>query len=407
MTEPERVLNWRGPPEPLAAESALHRLDPALLALTLEHISTRVAVINREYRYTYLNREALKFMGLPAGQVVGKHMSEVLDAALYQSFVPLLERVFGGETLHIEGWVDYQRQGRRFREQTLFPFTAADGSIPAVIVCGLDHTEQRLNEQLWQTSEALKSEQIARQRDALRQSEKLSAMGSLLAGVAHELNNPLAIVMGRASLLEERLQDRGADAQTCADLQRIREAAERCGRIVRTFLNMARSRPTQRSTVHLHELVQAAADMLAYSYRSHGINLDLALAPDLPSLQADGDQLGQVVLNLMVNAQQALTAHEGERRVRVSTGLRPAVDEETPAQLWLRIADTGPGIAAAARAKLFEPFFTTKAEGNGTGLGLSLSRSLAREHGGELALEPADLAGGASFVLTLPLPPRQ
>ena len=98
---------------------------------------------------------------------------------------------------------------------------------------------------------------------ALRQSEKLSAMASLLAGVAHELNNPLAIVMGRASLLEARLQQQGADAQTRTDLKRIREAAERCGRIVRTFLNMARNRPTQRSTVHLHELVQAAASMLA------------------------------------------------------------------------------------------------------------------------------------------------
>jgi len=216
MTEAERVLTWTGPPEPLAALSALYSLDPGLLALTLEHISTRVAVIDRGHRYLYLNREALKFMGLPAEQVVGRHMSEVLDAALYQGFLPLLDGVFGGETLHIEGWVDYQRQGRRFREQTLFPFTAADGSIPAVVVCGLDHTEQRLNEQLWHASEALKSEQIARQRDALRQSEKLSAMGSLLAGVAHELNNPLAIVMGRASLLEERLQERGADAQTCS-----------------------------------------------------------------------------------------------------------------------------------------------------------------------------------------------
>jgi signal transduction histidine kinase len=97
-------------------------------------------------------------------------------------------------------------------------------------------------------------QQIERQRDALRQSEKLSAMGSLLAGVAHELNNPLAIVMGRASLLEEKLEARSCGAQLRATL-RIREAAERCGRIVRTFLNMARSRPAQRSAVCLNELV--------------------------------------------------------------------------------------------------------------------------------------------------------
>jgi len=167
---------------------------------------------------------------------------------------------------------------------------------------------------------------------------------------------------------------------------------------------MARSRPTQRGTVHLRELVQAAADMLAYGYRSHGIVLELAIVPELPSLQADGDQLGQVVLNLLVDAQQALAAHEGERRVRVSCGLQPSDDIDLPPCLWLRVADSGPGIDASARERLFEPFFTTKAEGSGTGLGLSLSRSLAREHGGELALEPADATGGASFLLTLPLP---
>ncbi len=241
------------------------------------------------------------------------------------------------------------------------------------------------------------AQEIERQREALRQSEKLSAMGSLLAGVAHELNNPLAIVMGRASLLEEKC---GEIPDLKSDATRIREAAERCGRIVRTFLNMARSRPAQHAAVALNDLARAAADVLAYSFRSHGIALELELASELPNVSADADQIGQVVLNLLVNAQQSLAAHEGERRVFVTTGVEAARDGgET--RVWLRVADNGPGVPESVRERIFEPFFTTKPEGVGTGLGLAVSSSLAREHGGELALEPTER--GACFRLTLPV----
>ena len=238
--------------------------------------------------------------------------------------------------------------------------------------------------------------EIERQREALRQSEKLGAMGGLLAGVAHELNNPLAVVMGRAGLLEEKL----ADPALRADASRIREAAERCGRIVRTFLNMARSKPAQRGPVVLNDLVRAAADMLGYAWRSHGIELSLSLAEGLPPVDADADQIGQVVLNLLINAQQALAGRTAPRQVLVSTGIESQRDGRAP-QAWLRVADNGPGVSSATREQIFEPFFTTKAEGMGTGLGLAVSRSLARAHGGELRLE--DSPGGACFRLSLPL----
>jgi PAS domain S-box-containing protein len=238
--------------------------------------------------------------------------------------------------------------------------------------------------------------QIEQQREALRQSEKLGAMGSLLAGVAHELNNPLAIVMGRASLLEEKAA--GTPLQT--DAGRIREAAERCGRIVRTFLNLARQRPASQAPVQLNDLARAAAEMLAYPLRSHGIELSLQLTPELPTVLADGDQIGQVVLNLLVNAQQALQGLAGDRHIQLITGLQGA-DAAQPAEVWLRVVDNGPGVPLALRARVFEAFFTTKAEGLGTGIGLALSRSLLRSQGGELTLEPSPR--GADFKLSLPL----
>jgi two-component system NtrC family sensor kinase len=240
------------------------------------------------------------------------------------------------------------------------------------------------------------AEVIERQREALRQNEKLTAMGSLLAGVAHELNNPLAIVMGRASLLEDKLEG----TQHAADAGRIRDAADRCGRIVRTFLNMARSRPAQRSSVVLNELVTAAVEMLQYGLRSHSIELRLALDDSLPPVKADGDQVGQVVLNLMVNAQHALSGAELPRVLEISSGLQPATASHEP-MVWLRVHDNGRGVPDDLREKIFEPFFTTKPEGTGTGLGLAVSRSIAREHGGDLTLDAE--ASGALFLLRLPL----
>lgn len=243
------------------------------------------------------------------------------------------------------------------------------------------------------------TQEIERQREALRQSEKLTAMGSLLAGVAHELNNPLAIVMGRASLLEEKC-DREPELR--AEAQRIRQAAERCGRIVRTFLNMARSKPSQRGPVSLNEMVRAAADMLQYGYRTHNIAQELDLGEGLPPVMADSDEIGQVVMNLLINAQQALAGHEGPRRVRVQSGVEPRRDNREP-RVWLRVEDNGPGVPAAVRQHVFEPFFTTKPEGLGTGLGLAMSRSLVRAHGGDLMLEAGSALGGASFRLSLPI----
>ena len=234
------------------------------------------------------------------------------------------------------------------------------------------------------------AEQIERQREALRQSEKLGAMGSLLAGVAHELNNPLAIVMGRASLLEDKCADPGLRA----DAARIREAAERCGRIVRSFLAMARSRPATRTAVQINDLVRGAVDLLHYSLRTSGIALELQLQPDLPAMVADADKLGQVVMNLIVNAQQALASVDLPRHLRIETGH----DAE---RIRLRVADNGAGVSQADRERIFDAFFTTKAEGAGTGLGLSLSYGIVQKHGGQISVE-SELGKGAAFTVSLP-----
>lgn len=241
-------------------------------------------------------------------------------------------------------------------------------------------------------------QEIERLREALRRSERASAMSGLLAGVAHELNNPLAVVIGRAELLEDKL----ADTPLRSDVAHIRDAAERCGHIVRAFLNTTRAKPMQRRSVQLNDLASAGVDMLDYAWRSHEITVHLNLSDSTPPVNADPDQIGQVVLNLLINAQQALAGAEGPRRVVVASGIEPQ-REDRSTRVWLRIADNGPGVAGDLRASIFEPFFSTKNEGMGTGLGLAVSRAIARAHGGELLLEESSRLGGACFRLSLPL----
>jgi two-component system NtrC family sensor kinase len=230
----------------------------------------------------------------------------------------------------------------------------------------------------------------------------------MLASVAHELNNPLAIAMGRAALLEERVLAATDAASPAAwavrdDARRVREASERCARIVTSFLDFARQRPPSRRAVALAEVVRTATDLVGHRLRSQGVQLDLALPHDLPTVVADFDHLVQVLLNLLLNAQQAMEGQAGERRIRVAAGVCGGSGEAEPARVvWLTVEDTGPGVPDALRERLFEPFFTTKEGGQGTGLGLSISRGLLQEHGGSLQLE-STRPGATCFRLTLPL----
>ena len=366
------------------------RLAAAFRAALIDNAPTAIVTADGQGRLVEFNPAAEQMFGRRRDEVLGHDVGEiVVPQRLRDAHRAELARLFAGETIDGFGR-PLQSHGQRadgseFPMQTLGCRVRVDGAdFYTAFITDL-------------SGERAAQRQIERQREALRQSEKLTAMGSLLASVAHELNNPLAIVMGRASLLE----DKAAGTPVADDARRIREAADRCGRIVRTFLAMARQRPPQRSAVPLNDLVRAAAELLAYTLRSHAVELTMALADDLPPVQADADQLGQVVLNLLVNAQQALAGREGPRRVTVTTGLEARREGREP-RVWLRVADNGPGVGEEMRERIFEPFVTSKTEGSGTGLGLSVSRAIVREHGGDLVLETAS-AGGASFRLSLPM----
>jgi len=257
----------------------------------------------------------------------------------------------------------------------------------------LSDLNERLQQQL---SERERMErEVAQQREQLYQSEKLNALGSLLAGVAHELNNPLSVVVGRAIMLEETV----ADERHRGALGKLRAAAERCTRIVRTFLAMARQQQPQRVGVDIGTIIDSALEVVGYGLRSDGIELIRDIAPDLPELQADPNQLTQVLTNLLLNAHHALLEQAGRRQIELH-----ASAHGFPERLCLKIRDSGPGIPAALRSRIFEPFFTTKPVGTGTGLGLPVSRGMIEAHGGSINVEsPAE--GGTQFTIWLPAGP--
>ncbi|MDQ0323827.1 PAS domain S-box-containing protein [Pararhizobium capsulatum DSM 1112] len=232
--------------------------------------------------------------------------------------------------------------------------------------------------------------QMQEGRERLYQVEKLSAMGSLLAGVAHELNNPLAIVVAQATLLAEKT----ADTEMRVRGERIRAAADRCGRIVKSFLAMARQKPPQRQLLAIGEVILNAFEVVGYGLRSSGVETVFDLPDDLPPVLGDRDLLGQVFANLAINAQQALTGQPLSRLIQVTA--RAEADE-----IVIRFQDNGPGIAKELAERIFEPYFTTKSVDIGTGIGLSISRNVIESHDGSIALAQGALPG-ACIEITLP-----
>jgi signal transduction histidine kinase len=227
----------------------------------------------------------------------------------------------------------------------------------------------------------------------LSQAEKLAALGQTMSGVAHELNNPLATILACA----ERLSGRRLDEQTRRDLEAIHNAAERAARIVRNLQTFVRKRHTTRTTVDLNEVVRETLAIRAYEQRAANVVILEALAAGLPPIFADPHQIQQILLNLTINAEQAMLDAHGRGMLILRSWHEPERDA-----VILEVNDDGPGMPEALQPKIFDPFFTTKAVGKGTGLGLTVAYAIAQEHGGQLRV--ASLEGrGASFFLELPV----
>jgi PAS domain S-box-containing protein len=253
------------------------------------------------------------------------------------------------------------------------PLSDEKGNIEGVVLSGRDVTElKRLEEQLIQA-------------------EKLAAMGQMLAGVAHELNNPLTAILGVTELLRER---EGTDDSTKRQLELTHRQARRAARIVQNLLEFSRPASPQKKPLDLNNLLERTLQLQEHSLRRNNIQVDFHPQADLPGVVGDANQLIQVFLNLVTNAEQAIREVRDTGRIQIRA-------THNAKQLTITVQDDGVGIRPEALPRIFDPFYTTKRPGGGTGLGLSICMSIIREHGGNIQAETLP-AGGSAFTIYLP-----
>jgi two-component system NtrC family sensor kinase len=231
--------------------------------------------------------------------------------------------------------------------------------------------------------------------------EKLASIGQLAAGIAHELNNPLTGVLTFTHLLRRKMPEGSQDAE---DLDLVIRETRRCASIIRRLLDFAREKTPERRAVELNPLVEETVRFVERSAALQQIDISLQLDPALPPMLVDADLVKQVVMNILVNAQQAI---EGQGRIMVATRLHaqrriPGSQAEAGPVVEIAVTDTGCGIPPENLQRIFDPFFTSKEVGKGTGLGLSVSYGIVRSHGGEIAVESTPGAG-STFRVFLPV----
>ncbi len=333
-------------------------------------LSEGIAVVDDEGRMRRANRALALLLGAPVAEVVGQDLGAALlgDSPALGELLAAARR--GQRPVPLVVRSERLRRVVRVTGARI-PSAAAEHGVVVLIE---DVTDQQAME------------------TQLIQSEKLAAVGQLVSGVAHELNNPLTSIAGLSEVLLEQKElgtkDRG-------HLRVIHEQAERAGRIVRNLLTFARQGPAERARVDLNDVIQRTVLLMRYDLTLRDIAIEKSLGQEIPAVLGDRHALQQVMLNLLTNAAHAVSQNPPERPrvIRVATSFDDRVR--------VRVADSGPGIADDVVPHLFTPFFTTKEPGHGTGLGLSISYSIIESHGGHITVErPSE--GGAVFVIDLP-----
>ena len=361
-----------------------YHVSEVIRAAMLQASLDAVIVVDESGKIVEFNPAAEKLFGWPKAEIVGRDVLETIIPHYYRKGFSN-----GGEYLAGRG---APMVGRRMETVTqnaageIVPIelTAMEVKVAnrRIVIGSVRDLRDRLQAE----------EEIHRQREKLHQNEKMAAMGSLLAGVSHELNNPLAVVVAQSTLLHEF----APDAQTKVRAEKVRAAAERCGRIVKSFLSMVRLHPSAQAETDLNQVVRAALELTAYGARSNGILIDSDFAEGPLLVMADADHLTQVAANFLINSQHALAGvQHGQRSIRVRT--YRAVDGGA----GFSVEDNGPGVPEAIRDRIFESYFTTKPVGVGTGIGLSISKSIVERHEGRVRFEEVK-PHGARFVVELP-----
>ena len=330
----------------------------------VDALALALCIVDRSGRIRRANRAFAGLVDAPLATLVGRPWTTFAPPEWRAEIRRVLDEPGSGTEVPL-------RLGDRTFTVSAVPTNESDRSVAVLLFD--DQTERR------------------RLYDQLLQSEKMSAIGQLIAGVAHDLNNPLASVVGFADFLGEV---RDVPPQLREPLAVIREEAERASGIVKSLLTFARKQERQRRSTQLGTLLDSTQVLLRNELLAQHVEMRIEVEPDLPAVDIDPNQIQQVFVNLIHNAAHAIasTGRPGEIVVRARRWL-DGVDVE--------IADNGPGMTPELASQVFDPFFTTKPEGQGTGLGLSISQGIVREHGGRITLA-TESGAGSTFTVHLP-----
>src|SRR2546427_632915 len=339
----------------------------------LESFPDLILVIDLNETYSFVSSRIRDLLGCHPEDFLGKKLEDLQDhspelVALYRD-VSTCRKKFG-----------FSEYGARHRDgswrtmrATASPLFDADNKVNGVIVSVRDITlEKKLEQQIIQ-------------------SERMAAMGQMIGGFAHELNNPLTAILG----VSELLQDEGASEATKKQLSMLQQQARRAAEIVQNLMYFSRPPAPGKSRLNLGELVDRTLHLHAYSLRKSNITVDFLSESGLPPVVGDPHQLMQVFLNLILNAEQAIREARDRGTIRVRLG-------HTDDSVWATFQDDGPGIAPEILPNIFDPFYTTKRPGRGTGLGLSICKAVLKEYEGNIEAASAP-GGGAVFTVMLPI----
>jgi PAS domain S-box-containing protein len=338
----------------------------------LESFPDLILVIDLDERYTFASSRVQELLGCQSEDLLGKKISET-QAHSPELLALYREVVSGNQTIGSSEYGARQSDGSgHTMRASASQFFDADAKLAGVIISLRDITTEKKFEQ------------------QLVQSERLAAMGAMIGGVAHELNNPLTSILGVSELLQDSQTTESARKQIAILQQQARRAAE----IVHNLTYFSTPPTPGKTRVNLGDVVERTLNLHAYSLRKNNITVDFVRETGLPYAQGDPHQLMQVFLNLILNAEQAIREARDRGTLRIRMG-------NSGGSVWVSFLDDGPGIPADILPNIFDPFYTTKRPGRGTGLGLSICKSVMKEHNGSVEAANAP-GGGAVFTVTLP-----
>jgi PAS domain S-box-containing protein len=366
-----------------AWQHALQKSEATASAL-FDSASEGILLVDTSGRIVLANRGARRMFGYERDELTGSRLEILLPERARESHARHLAGYFAEPRVRPMGTgfdlAARRRDGSEFPVEISLNWVESDEG-PVAMAFVTDITQRKRAEA-----------ELERQREVLFQSEKLAALGRLAAGIAHEVNNPLAIISARIEVMLLEAEDRGL-SWLAPDLEVLHRNTQRVAQIARGLRSFARQTPGERSPVNLNAVVRGTLQLMERPLATDGIRVAVDLDGSLPLIRGNADELHQVLLNLLANAREAMGGR-GEIAIATSRG-------EDAGAVRLVVTDTGPGIAPEDLPKVFDPFFTTKADG--TGLGLSLSHGIVRAHQGTIDVQSSP-GRGTTFILAFPLP---